>query len=106
MKLDDIQRPLIEVAGWPQLRVVVPMIDEMGEISDKFEGYNPADDETTKSAEATLWFFQKFVRDQEGALLEGMELDTIHSKVPNTLLKACIDAVVGSQPALDESPPD
>ena len=103
MRLEDVQIPLRDVEGYPDIRVREPSLVELSELSTRFEGYDPAGDNES-SSEATLWFFDTFVRSPDARPFEDLTVKNVHTMVTSGMMLACIDAVKGKTTGLDEVP--
>ena len=103
MRLEDIEIPLREVDGHPKMFVRSPSLTELTELATKFEDYDPGSGDD-KSSAATLWFFNSFVRSEDGNKFEGLTVDKIHNIVTSDMMMSCIDAVKGKQVGIDKVP--
>ena len=103
MRLQDVTIPMQEVEGYPQLKALEPSLTDLAVIAEKFKGYDPAEN-AEESSKTTLWFFSEFIRAEDGSKIEGVDEKNIHDHVTNGMMLACIQAVKGKTPSLDEVP--
>ena len=103
MRLEDVKIPLRDVKDYPELFVREPSLTELTELALKFKKYDPSKKDN-KSSEATLWFFESFVRSEDGNKFEDLKVDNVHKIVTSGMMLACINAVKGDQPGMDEVP--
>ena len=106
MRYSDIAAalPLIDVPRFPALGLVEPSLDELGELAQRFDAFDPRENRE-KSGEAVLWLFQSFVRSKdEGEPLEDVTTVDEALKVKPSLVRAITEALQGAQENEDPGP--
>jgi len=103
--ISEVARPLLPVAGYPQLTVVSPTIEDLAQCEERTAGMETGD--TDQLAKVALWFFNQYVRDADGAAVTGVKtVKDARQKVPTSLLRAAMNAFNAGAGALSDDPPD
>ena len=89
MKLSEVDVPLLDVEGYPQLRMVEPGIEGLSEIARRFrDDFDPETDPEV-ATKTVQWLFTTFVRDADGGEIEDVTLNTVRPSMVRALTAAC-----------------
>ena len=74
MHIDEVIETLVPrpVVGFPQLRLVEPSINDLGELAERFTDWSPTEDGEA-AGESLIWLFERFIRDAEGQPIQGLD---------------------------------